>query len=418
MNDPTTFPNSNNRKLDVTEIRKDFPILQSSVKGNPLVYLDNAASSHMPQCVIDRISEYHLSEHSNIHRAVHKLSEEATAKFEESRTIVKEFLNARYEKEIIFTRGTTGGINLVAKSYGEKFLREGDEVLISHLEHHSNIVPWQMLCQKVGAELKVIPVTEEGEVDLEEYKNMLSTKTKFLSLTHVSNALGTVLPIKEMIREARSYGIPVLVDGAQGVPHMAVDLQDIDCDFYVFSGHKMCGPSGVGVLYGKEEILTKMDPYEGGGDMILSVTFEKTLYNKIPYKFEAGTPPIAQAIGLGRAINYLQAIGLNKINQHEEELLAYATKRLDELSGLTIIGRSKHKAGVISFVMDGVHPHDIGTLLNDKGVAVRTGHHCAQPTMQRFGVPATTRASFYLYNTTSDIDQLINGIHSIKKIFD
>ncbi len=417
MNDPAIIGKTSNRIFDVDKIRKDFPILQSSVKGNPLVYLDNAASSQMPSRVIDRISDYHLTQHSNIHRAVYTLSEEATASFEESRKTVKQFLNAGDEKQIIFTRGTTSGINLVAKSYGEKFLQAGDEVLISHLEHHSNIVPWQILCDKVGAKLKVIPVTEEGEIKFEEYKKQLSSKTKFLSLTHVSNALGTVLPIKEMIKEARQFNVPVLVDGAQGVPHMKVDVQDMDCDFYVFSGHKMCGPSGIGVLYGKEEYLDQMDPYEGGGDMILSVTFEKTLYNKIPYKFEAGTPPIAQAIGLGEAINYLQAIGLNQVNQHEKELLKYATSRLSEISGVTIIGNAKHKAGVISFVMDGVHPHDIGTLLNEKGVAVRTGHHCAQPTMQRFGVPATARASFYLYNTTSEIDQLIDGISEIKKVF-
>ncbi len=403
--------------LNLGEIRKDFPILETVVKGNPLVYLDNAASSQMPIQVINRISDYHLSEHSNIHRAVHYLSEKATAEYENSREIVKNFLNIESSKEVIFTRGTTNGINLVCQSYGSKFLKEGDEILISYLEHHANIVPWQLLSEKIGTKLKVIPMTDDGDIDFEAFKKLITKNTKFLSLTHISNALGTVLPIKEMVEYAHEYDIPVLVDGAQSVPHAEVDVRDIDCDFYVFSGHKMCGPSGIGVLYGKSKFLEKMDPYEGGGDMILSVSFEKTVYNKVPYKFEAGTPPIAQAIGLGSAVEYLQEIGMDKINQHEKNLLRYATDELNKIPGVRIIGTAENKAGVISFVIDGVHPHDIGTLLNDDGIAIRTGHHCAQPIMDKYKIPATARASFYLYNTMSEIDKLINGIYSIKKLF-
>ncbi len=417
MNHPLRKNYNANHDLDVHLLRQDFPILKKEVNGKSLAYLDNAASSQMPTAVINKISDYHTEQHSNIHRAVHSLSETATAEFEKARGIVSRFLNSKSEKEIIFTKGTTSGINLVARGYGHKFVGSGDEILISYLEHHSNIVPWQILCNQTGAKLRVVPINDRGEVDLRKYEELLSKRTKLVAVSHVSNALGTVLPIKEMINQARELEVPVLVDGAQGVPHMQVDVQELDCDFYVFSGHKMCGPSGIGVLFGKTEVLESMDPYEGGGDMILSVSFEKTIYNKIPYKFEAGTPPIAQAIGLGSAIQYLQDVGINKINSHEQELLRYATKELNNISGVRIIGEAEQKAGVISFVIDGVHPHDIGTLLNDDGVAIRTGHHCAEPVMKRFGVPATARASFYLYNTKEEIDQLIGSIERVKTIF-
>ncbi len=417
MNNPLTSHQLIPPSLDTEAIRKDFPILDTLIKGKPLAYLDNAASSQMPSNVINRISAYHLEDHSNIHRAVHTLSEKATAEYESARGIVKKFLNSRDSKEIVFTKGTTNGINLVARGYGAKFLNEGDEILISYLEHHSNIVPWQLLCKQLGAKLKVVPITDTGDVNIEQYKNSISQKTKFISLSHVSNALGTVLPIKEMVAEAQANDIPVLVDGAQAVPHMKVDVQDLGCDFYVFSGHKMCGPSGIGVLYGKAELLEKMDPYEGGGDMILSVSFDSTTFNEIPYKFEAGTPPIAQAIGLGSAITYLENVGIDNVNRHEKYLLDYATAELENIPGLRIIGKAKNKASVISFVLDKVHPHDIGTILNDEGVAIRTGHHCAQPVMEHFNIPATARASFYLYNNKEEVDQLVSAIHSVKKIF-
>ncbi len=417
MNNPLTSHQLSSRSVDTEAIRKDFPILDTVIKGKPLAYLDNAASSQMPSSVINRISAYHLEDHSNIHRAVHTLSEKATAEYESARGSIKKFLNSKDSKEIVFTKGTTNGINLVARGYGAKFLKEGDEILISYLEHHSNIVPWQLLCDQIGTKLKVVPITDTGDVNIEQYKNLISQKTKFISLSHVSNALGTVLPIKEMVAEAHAKDIPVLVDGAQAVPHMKVDVQDLGCDFYVFSGHKMCGPSGIGVLYGKAELLDKMNPYEGGGDMILSVSFDSTTFNEIPYKFEAGTPPIAQAIGLGSAVKYLENVGMDNVNEHEKYLLHYATAELESIPGLKIIGKAENKAGVISFVLNGVHPHDIGTILNDEGVAIRTGHHCAQPVMERFNIPATARASFYLYNNKDEVDQLVRAIHSVKKIF-
>ena len=403
--------------LDVDRIRADFPILQVKINGKPLAYLDNAASSQMPKQVIDRLVRYQTSEHANIHRAVHALSEKATAEYEGARRKIQRFINAKEEREVIFTRGTTDSVNLVMHGYGRAFLGDGDEIILSQLEHHSNIVPWQMLCEEKGARLRVIPCNDAGELLLDDYANLFNANTKFVAVTHVSNALGTVNPVKDMIATAHRHGVPVLVDGAQAVPHMKVDVQDLDCDFYAFSGHKMCGPTGIGVLYGKARLLEKMKPFEGGGDMILSVTFEKTTYNAIPYKFEAGTPPIAAAVGLGATVDYLESVGLDRIAAHEHELLTYATEAFAQLKGVRIVGTARNKAGVLSFTLQGVHPHDVGTILNEDGVAVRTGHHCAQPVMQRFGVPATVRASFYLYNTFAEVDALVAGIRRVQKIF-
>lgn len=403
--------------MNVERIREDFPILKLEVSGKPLTYLDNAASSQMPRQVIERLVHYQQAEHANIHRAVHYLSETATREYEGAREKVKGFLNAREAREIIFTRGTTEAINLVMHGYGRAFLREGDEIIVSSLEHHSNIVPWQMLCEEKGVVLRVIPMNDAGELLQDEYEQLFNARTKFLALTHVSNALGTVNPVKEMIRHAHAHGVPVLLDGAQAAPHHGVDVQDLECDFYAFSGHKLCAPTGIGVLYGKAEFLERMQPYQGGGDMILSVTFEKTEYNAIPYKFEAGTPAIAATIGLGAAIDYLSAIGLGQIEAWERELLDYATHRMNELSGVRIIGTARHKAAVLSFEVEGVHPHDVGTILNEEGVAIRTGHHCAQPVMQRFRVPATARASFAFYNTKAEVDRLIDGILKVQGIF-
>jgi cysteine desulfurase/selenocysteine lyase len=403
--------------LDVERIRADFPILQVRINGKPLAYLDNAASSQMPKQVIDRLVRYQTSEHANIHRAVHTLSERATAEYEGARRKIQRFINAKEEREVIFTRGTTDSVNLVMHGYGRAFLGDGDEIILSQLEHHSNIVPWQMLCEEKGARLRVIPCNDAGELLLEDYAKLFSANTRFVAITHVSNALGTINPVKDMIAIAHRHGVPVLVDGAQAVPHMKVDVQDLDCDFYAFSGHKMCGPTGIGVLYGKAPLLEKMKPFEGGGDMILSVTFEKTTYNAIPYKFEAGTPPIAAAVGLGATVDYLESVGLDRIAAHEHELLTYATEAFAQLKGVRIVGTARNKAGVLSFTLQGVHPHDVGTILNEDGVAVRTGHHCAQPVMQRFGVPATVRASFYLYNTFAEVDALVTGIRRVQKIF-
>ncbi|HAT51684.1 MAG TPA: cysteine desulfurase CsdA [Betaproteobacteria bacterium] len=403
--------------LDAESIKKDFPILSNSENNKSLVYLDSGASAQMPQLVIDRINHYHQHEHANIHRGVYDLSEQATISYESVRSTVARFLNVADTSEVIFTKGTTHAINLVAHAFGRTFVRAGDEIVISHMEHHSNIVPWQQLCEEVGATLKIIPISDIGELDMEAYGRLLSERTKIVAVTHVSNVLGTINPIKEMVALAHSKDIPVLVDGAQGAPHMKVDIQDLDCDFYIFSGHKVCGPTGIGILYGKRNWLERMNPYEGGGDMILSVTFEKTTYAEIPAKFEAGTPPIASAIGLGEAIKYLEAIGLERIEKHEKVLTRYATEALTEINGLTVYGTAPNKAGVISFGVKGVHPHDMGTLLSDDGVAVRAGHHCAQPVMQRFKVPATTRASFYLYNTLEDIDRLVSSVRNAKKIF-
>ena len=403
--------------LDVDRIRADFPILQVKINGKPLAYLDNAASSQMPAQVIDRLVRYQTSEHANIHRAVHTLSERATAEYEGARRKIQRFINTKEEREVIFTRGTTDSVNLVMHGYGRAFLGDGDEVILSQLEHHSNIVPWQMLCEEKGARLRVIPCNDAGELLLDDYAKLFNANTRFVAITHVSNALGTINPVKDMIATAHRHGVPVLVDGAQAVPHMKVDVQDLDCDFYAFSGHKMCGPTGIGVLYGKARLLEKMKPFEGGGDMILSVTFEKTTYNAIPYKFEAGTPPIAAAVGLGATVDYLESVGLDRIAAHEHELLTYATEAFAQLKGVRIVGTARNKAGVLSFTLQGVHPHDVGTILNEDGVAVRTGHHCAQPVMQRFGVPATVRASFYLYNTFAEVDALVAGIRRVQKIF-
>lgn len=403
--------------LNAEAIRRDFPILDLQVKGKPLVYLDNAASSQMPEAVIERLVKYQKEEHANIHRAVHHLSETATREFEGAREKVRGFLNARESREIIFTRGTTEAINLAMHGYGRAFLKAGDEIILSSLEHHSNIVPWQMLANERGVVLRVIPMNDEGELLQEEFEKLFNANTKFLALTHVSNALGTVNPVKAMIGHAHSKGVPVLIDGAQAAPHKAVDVQDLDCDFYAFSGHKLCGPTGIGVLYGKAELLEAMQPYQGGGDMILSVTFEKTDYNVIPYKFEAGTPAIAAAIGLGAAIDYLREIGLDRIEAYEQELLTYATARMMDVNGARIIGRAREKSAVLSFELDGVHPHDVGTILNDEGIAIRTGHHCAQPVMQRFSVPATARASFAFYNTKGEVDKLIEGLEKVRGIF-
>jgi cysteine desulfurase/selenocysteine lyase len=403
--------------FDLTRVRADFPILKLTVNGKPLVFLDNAASSQMPQPVIDRYVRYRTSEHANIHRGVHYLSEVATREYEAVRGKVRAFLNAREEREIIYTSGTTDAINLVMHGYGRKFVGAGDEIILSVLEHHSNIVPWQMLAQEKGATIRVIPCNDAGELLLDEYQRLFSPRTRLVAVTHVSNALGTVNPIAEMVTMAHARGVPVLVDGAQAAPHLPVDVQALDCDFYAFSSHKLCGPTGAGILYGKAAHLEAMQPFKGGGDMILSVTFEKTVYAPIPHKFVAGTPPIAEVIGLGAALDYLGAIGIGQIEAHEAELLRYATDRVGSLPGVRLIGTARHKAAVLSFELDGIHPHDVGTLLNEEGVAVRTGHHCAQPVMQRFGVPATARASFAFYNTLAEVDALAAAIVKVQKVF-
>ena len=403
--------------FDVSKIRADFPILSQPVHGKPLAYLDNAATSQKPQVVIDSLVRYYSSQNANIHRGVHYLSQVATEEYEGARAKMASFLNAAQTREIIFVRGATEGINLVAQTYGRQHVGQGDEVLISGMEHHSNIVPWQILCQEKGAALRVIPVDDRGELVFEEFENLLSERTKFVSVVHVSNALGTINPVVDIVKEARRRGIPVLLDGAQAVPHLAVDVQELDCDFYVFSGHKVYGPTGIGAVYGKAALLEEMPPYQGGGEMIRSVTFEKTLYNDIPNKFEAGTPHIAGGIALGTAIGYLEQVGLEAVAAHEQDLLAYATAAVSEVPGARIIGTARHKAGVLSFTLEDAHPHDIGTILDQDGVAIRTGHHCAQPVMQRFGVPATARASFALYNTKEEVDALVQGLHKVLEVF-
>jgi cysteine desulfurase / selenocysteine lyase len=404
--------------FDVARIRQDFPILSQQVHGNPLVYLDNAASSQKPRQVIDAITSFYLSDNSNIHRGVHELSQRATRDYEQARVKVQHFLNAGHAHEIIFTRGTTEGINLVAQAYGRQHVGPGDEVIISALEHHSNIVPWQILCEEKGARLRVVPISDCGELLMDEYERLLNGRTRLVAISHVSNSLGTINPIRRIVEMAHGRGVPVLVDGAQAVPHARVDVQALDCDFYVFSGHKMYGPTGIGVLYGKTSLLGGMPPYQGGGDMISSVTFEKTTYNVLPYKFEAGTPDIAGVIGLGAAVDYLNEIGMENIAAHEHDLLVYGTQALEGIEDVRLIGTAREKAGVLSFVLDGIHPHDIGTVLDQEGIAVRTGHHCAQPVMDRFGVPATTRASLGLYNTRAEIDRLVEGIARVKEIFE
>jgi cysteine desulfurase/selenocysteine lyase len=410
-------PSSHCERFDVESVRKDFPLLSLRVHGKPLVYLDNGATSQKPQVVIDALNRYYTEENSNIHRGVHFLSERATAAYEGAREKLRRFVNAPSLQEIIFVRGTTEAINLVTQSYGRAFLKEGDEIIISAMEHHSNIVPWQILCEQVGAKLRLIPINHDGELVIDEYRRVLNEKTKFVSVTHVSNALGTIVPVKEIVRLAHERGVPVLVDGAQAVPHLKVDVQDIGCDFYAFSGHKLFGPTGVGVLYGRAELLEAMPPYQGGGDMISLVTFEKTHYNVLPYKFEAGTPNIAGGIGLGAAVDYLNGLDWDQIAAHEHDLLAYGTDALASFPGLRIIGTAKDKAGVISFVFDHVHAHDVGTILDQEGVAVRAGHHCAMPVMQRFGVPATTRASLAFYNSREEIDVLVRALHRVLKVF-
>ena len=403
--------------FDVERIRADFPVLKLKVGGKPLVYLDNAASSQMSQPVIDRLVRYQTTQHANINRAVHYLSETATHEYEEARRKLARFINAREEREVIFTSGTTDAINLVAHGYGRKFIGAGDEIILTTLEHHSNIVPWQMLAEEKGAQIRVVPINDAGELLIDEYEKLFSERTKFVGVMHVSNALGTINPIKHMIAFARARGVPVLIDGAQAAPHMKVDVQDLDCDFYAFSGHKLGGPTGIGILYGKAALLERMQPFKGGGDMILSVTFEKTTYNTIPQKFEAGTPPIAAAVGLGAAVDYLSSIGIDAIAAHELDLLNYATEHVNRMPGVRIIGTAEKKAAVLSFTVGGVHPHDVGTLLNQDGIAVRTGHHCAQPVMRRFKIPATSRASFAFYNTMAEVDALVAGIRTVQKVF-
>jgi len=392
-------------------------VLRQTVNGKPLVYLDNGASSQVPQVVIDRGSLYLEQEHSNIHRGVHYLSQKATTAYEGAREKVKRFINARAAKECIFVRGTTEGINLVMHGYGRKFIGAGDEIIISAMEHHANIVPWQMLCEEKGARLRVIPMNDAGELLLDEYDVLLNERTKFVAVTHVSNALGTINPIKEITERAHKYGVPVLIDGAQSAPHMPIDVQDLDCDFFAFSGHKMYAPTGSGIVYGKVELLEQMHPFQGGGDMIKSVTFEKTTYADLPNKFEAGTPAIASQIGLGASIDYLNSIGREQAAAHEHELLRYATERVSAIEGVRIIGTARAKASVLSFVIDEIHPHDIGTILDQEGIAVRAGHHCAQPVMQRFNVPATARASFAFYNTKEEVDMLARTIEKVIEIF-
>jgi cysteine desulfurase/selenocysteine lyase len=404
-------------RFDVAAVRRDFPVLHQEVHDKPLAYLDNAASSQHPVQVIEAVAEYYRRDHANVHRGVHQLSQRATDAFEGAREKVRRFINAASEREVIFTRGTTEAINLVAQSWGRSSLGPGDEVVISHLEHHANIVPWQMLCQQTGAALKVIPMTREGEIDLAAAREIIGPATRLLAFTHVSNALGTISPVAELTALAREVGALVLLDGAQGVPHMRVDVQALDCDFYVFSGHKMFAPTGIGVLWGREELLQAMPPWQGGGDMILAVTFEKTTYNQLPWKFEAGTPHIAGAIGLGAAIDYLEGLDFDAAAAWEHELLEYGTARLEEVTGLRIIGTSPHKAAVISFTLDGVHPHDIGTIVDHAGVAIRTGHHCAMPVMDFFGVPATARASFAFYNTREEIDRLAAALQQAREVF-
>jgi cysteine desulfurase/selenocysteine lyase len=398
-------------------LREDFPILSQKVHGRPLVYLDNAASAQKPQCVIDAERRVYEEYYANIHRGVHDLSQRATDAYEAARDKVRVFLNAERSEEVVFVRGATEGINLVAATYGRVNVGSGDEVLISGLEHHSNIVPWQMLCEEKGARLRVAPISDAGEILIDELERMIGPRTKIVAVSHVSNALGTVNPVERIVAASHARGVPVLVDGAQAVPHLAVDVQAIDCDFYAFSGHKVYGPSGIGALYGKRALLERMPPYQGGGDMILSVTFEKTTYNVLPYKFEAGTPNIAGTIGLGAAIDYVTAVGRERIAAHERDLLSYATESVSQIADLRIVGTAREKAGVLSFVLDGIHPHDIGTVLDREGIAIRTGHHCAQPVMERFGLPATARASFALYNTRAEVDALVSGIQKVIEVF-
>jgi len=403
--------------FDVQKVRADFPILSRTIQGKPLVYLDNAATTQKPQAVIDALVRYYTAENANIHRGVHTLSELATESYEQARADVQRFLNAGDTREIIFVRGATEGINLVAQTWGRSNVRSGDEIVISAMEHHSNIVPWQIICEQQGANLRIAPVNDAGELLFDEFEKLLGPKTKLVAIAHVSNALGTVNPVRNIVQAAHQWKARVLIDGAQAVPHMHVDVRALDCDFYVFSGHKVYAPTGIGILYGKTELLEAMPPYQGGGDMISSVTFEKTLYNRLPYKFEAGTPHVSGAIGLGAALGYINSVGIERIARHEKEVLAYGTKRLLEIPGLRLIGTAKEKEGILSFVLEGIHPHDVGTILDQEGIAIRTGHHCAQPLMERFGVPATARASLALYNTVEEMDALANGLEKVREVF-
>ena len=402
---------------DVEKVRRDFPILQERIHGKPLVYLDNAATAQKPQAVLDAIEQYYRHDNSNVHRGVHTLSERATEHYERARSVIQHFINAGDPSAIIFVRGTTEAINLVAQSYGRAHVGAGDEVIITALEHHSDIVPWQMLCEEKGARLRVVPINERGELRLEEYEKLLGPKTKLVALGHISNALGTINPVRKIVELAHRRNVPVLVDGAQAAPKIKVDVRELDCDFYAFSSHKLYGPTGLGVLYGKAALLNAMPPYQGGGDMISSVTFEKTTYNKLPHKFEAGTPHVEGAIGLAAAIEYVSRLGMENIAAHEHDILTYATAKILEVPGVRLIGTAREKAGVLSFVLENVHPHDIGTILDQEGIAIRTGHHCAQPVMQIFGVPATARASFGLYNTRAEVDALVAGLHKVQEVF-
>jgi cysteine desulfurase / selenocysteine lyase len=403
--------------FDVAAVRQDFPLLRRQVHGKPLVYLDNAATTQKPQAVIDRVTRFYVEENANVHRGVHSLSERATEAFEDARATIGRFLNARRAEEVVFVRGATEAINLVAETYGRSHVTRGDEIVISTMEHHSNIVPWQLLCDRQGARLRIIPITDAGELDLDAYAALLTDRTRIVSVVHVSNVLGTVNPVEEIVRLAHQRGIPVLLDGAQAVAHMAVDVQNLGCDFYTFSGHKMFGPTGIGVLYGTSELLESMPPYQGGGDMIRSVSFEHTLYKLPPWRFEAGTPDIAGALGLAEAVRYVAGIGLEGIARFERELLQYATDALSRFPGVRVIGAAAERAAVLSFVLNGVHAHDVGTVLDREGVAVRAGHHCCQPLMARLGLSATTRASLALYNTREDIDALMLAMHNARKLF-
>ncbi len=403
--------------FDVEKIREDFPVLKQTIHGKPLVYFDSAATAQKPFAVIDAIRRFHEVDCANIHRGVHELSQRSTAAYEETRAKAKRFLNARNKSELVFVRGTTEGINLVTSTWGRLNVKEGDEIIISALEHHSNIVPWQMLCEEKGAALRVIPMNDRGELILEEYGKLLGPRTRMVAVAHVSNALGTINPVRQIIETAHRAGALTLIDGAQAAPHMPIDVQALDADFYTFSGHKVFGPTGIGILYGKMKLLNAMPPYQGGGDMIRTVSFEKTTYNDVPYKFEAGTPHIAGGIGLGAALDYVMHLGLDKIAAYEHELLVYGSNALSQIPGLRMIGTAREKASVLSFVIEGIHPHDIGTVLDRMGIAVRTGHHCAQPVMDWFGVPATTRASLAFYNTRAEIDALVEGLHKVKEVF-
>lgn len=409
---------ANASTFDVRRVRGDFPILKQQVHGKPLVYLDNAATAQKPQQVIDALVGFYSGYNANIHRGVHLLSEQATEAYESARVKAQQFLNAGEASEIVFVRSATEAVNLVAQSYGRSKVQSGDEVIVSQMEHHSNIVPWQMLCEEKGAKLRVVPITDRGEFIFEAYEKMLNPRTRLVSVAHVSNALGSILPVREIIEAAHRWNAPVLLDGAQAAPHMKLDVRQLDCDFYAFSGHKLFGPTGVGILYGKWDLLDAMPPYQGGGDMISSVTFERTIYNTLPYKFEAGTPHIAGGIGLGAAIDYLTDLGMESIASYEHELLAYATEALQAIPQLRIVGTSPQKASVLSFTLNGIHPHDIGTVLDQEGIAIRTGHHCAQPVMERFQIPATARASLAFYNTREEIDVLAAGIRKVVALFD